>query len=263
MTAPLRRPSEDELHALVDGRLPDAQAAALRRRIADDPELTATVEAWRSQRNLLARHLATVADEPLPEGLLALAADLRQRRLHSSPWQRWGGMAAGLLLAFLAGWGGHAQWQVRQAATSIAAAASTTFARQALAAHVVYAPEVRHPVEVDASQQDHLVQWLSKRLGRALKVPHLEPQGFALVGGRLLPAEGGARAQFMYENPAGERVTIYVGALPASATTAFRFTTDAQAASFYWVDQGFGYALSGRLPRQRLLELAEAVYSQL
>ena len=42
-----------------------------------------------------------------------------------------------------------------------------------------------------------------------------------------------------------------------------RFTSDAGVQSFYWVDQGYGYALSGKLPRQGLLVLAEAVYRQL
>ena len=61
---------------------------------------------------------------------------------------------------------------------------------------------------------------------------------------------------------AGERITLYVGALDdvpvrGSSETAFRFTGDGQVATFYWVDQGFGYALAGKLPRQRLLVLAE------
>jgi anti-sigma factor RsiW len=142
------------------------------------------------------------------------------------------------------------------------------FARQAVAAHVVYMPEVRHPVEVEAAQQQHLVQWLSKRLNRPLKIPNLAPAGFELVGGRLLPGDAGARAQFMYQNAAGERVTLYVGAIEGVAgkgmdETAFRYTAEAGVASFYWVDQGFGYALSGKLPRQGLLVLAEAVYRQL
>ena len=33
--------------------------------------------------------------------------------------------------------------------------------------------------------------------------------------------------------------------------------------AFYWVDQGFGYALSGKLERAQLLKLAEVVYRQL
>jgi anti-sigma factor RsiW len=112
------------------------------------------------------------------------------------------------------------------------------------------------------------VQWLSKRLHRQLKVPNLSAAGFELVGGRLLPGDQGARAQFMYQNAAGERITLYVGAVEGAGVkgmdeTAFRYTSEAGIASFYWVDQGFGYALSGKLPRQGLLTLAEAVYKQL
>ncbi|HZY15560.1 MAG TPA: anti-sigma factor, partial [Ramlibacter sp.] len=163
-------------------------------------------------------------------------------------------------------WGGHGQWQARSA--SAAPQRAIAFAHQALAAHVVYVPEVRHPVEVDAAQHDHLVKWLSKRLQRDLKVPNLGFAGYELVGGRLLPGDNGARAQFMYQNAGGERVTLYVGAVDAVAgkgagETAFRYTTEGPVSSFYWVDQGFGYALSGKLPRQGLLALAESVYKQL
>ena len=58
--------------------------------------------------------------------------------------------------------------------------ANKRFARDAMAAHVVYSPEVRHPVEVAAAEQQHLVQWLSKRLGTQLKAPVLQAQGFDL-----------------------------------------------------------------------------------
>jgi anti-sigma factor RsiW len=33
--------------------------------------------------------------------------------------------------------------------------------------------------------------------------------------------------------------------------------------SFYWVDQGFGYALSGAVSREELMKLAQLVYQQL
>jgi hypothetical protein len=38
-------------------------------------------------------------------------------------------------------------------------------------------------------QEAHLIQWLSKRLGRQLIAPDLTAGGFQLMGGRLLPAD--------------------------------------------------------------------------
>ena len=70
--------------------------------------------------------------------------------------------------------------------------------------------EVRHPVEVDAGQEAHLVQWLSKGLGRQLTVPDLGATGFRLIGGRLLSAEDRPAAQFMYETDGGERLSLYL-----------------------------------------------------
>lgn len=143
------------------------------------------------------------------------------------------------------------------------------FVREAAAAHAVYVPEQRHPVEVAAQQQAHLVQWLSKRLGVALKPPVLEAQGFHLMGGRLLPGETGqARAQFMYEDQAGQRVTLYVSVLKpgTAATTApasFQWSSDGASHGFYWIDGRQGYALSASLPRERLQTLANAIYQQL
>lgn len=260
-------PDEAELHAYVDGRLSPVQRASVEARLAADPEAAGRVRAWTAQREMLRALHPQLLDEAVPPHLLAAAQQLHHRSNRLAQWQRWGGMAASLLVAFGVGWGSRAQWQEHVPAAH-GSAPVVSFAHQALAAHVVYVPEVRHPVEVEAAQQQHLVQWLSKRLNRPLKVPNLSAAGYELVGGRLLPGDTGARAQFMYQNAAGERVTLYVGAVQGATgkgmdETAFRYTTEGGVASFYWVDQGFGYALSGKLPRQGLLVLAESVYKQL
>jgi anti-sigma factor RsiW len=258
---------EAELHAFVDGRLDAAAHAAVQARLAREPETAAQVWAWIDQRAALSGLHDELLREPVPPSLVAAAQQLHHRSSRLGQWQRWGGMAASLLLAFGIGWGGHAQWRTAQD-SSMARAPAKAFAREAVIAHAVYSPEVRHPVEVDAKQQDHLVQWLSKRLNRPLKVPNLGPEGYTLVGGRLLPGNGGARAQFMYQNAAGQRLTLYVGAIDpgkkdASQETSFRFVEDGAVHGFYWVDQGFGYALSGELPRGALQDVATAVYRQL
>ena len=136
---------------------------------------------------------------------------------------------------------------------------------RAARAHVVYTPEVRHPVEVDAKERDHLVKWLSKRLDYPLKVPVLSAEGFELLGGRLLP--GGERqpvAQFMYQDAGGKRLTLYVSrSKKGDATTAFRFAREGNISVFYWIDDDCGYALSGDIDKPTLARVAGLVYKQL
>jgi len=263
MTTPDTIPlTEETLHAWVDGQLPEAQRADLQARLAQDPKATATVAAWQHQREQLRALHASVLHEPLPAALVAASQGAARRRQQVALWQRWGGLAASVVLVFGLGWSSHGWWTSAQQGGALTA---QEFARQAGVAHAVYVAEQRHPVEVAAAQQDHLVQWLSKRLDRPLRVPDLQAQGFALVGGRLLPGDAGARAQLMFEHGNGQRVTLYLGALPAvgQAETAFRYQADGPAPGFYWIDHGFGYALTGPLSRQELLALAEAVYRQL
>jgi anti-sigma factor RsiW len=142
---------------------------------------------------------------------------------------------------------------------------------RAAVAHAVYAPEVRHPVEVNVAQgsaseqraqEEHLARWLGKRLDMPVKLYDLRPQGFELVGGRLLPDASGPSAQLMYQNSGGQRVTLYLRKPEAGASSAFRFQRDGELGLFYWVEDGFGCALVGKLPREQLLALAEAVYKQ-
>lgn len=264
--------THDELNALVDGQLTPGQRAAALARAANDPPGSDTLQAWQDQREVLRGLHRELLDEPIPETLLATVQRSTRERQALDPWWRWGGMAAGVLLTFAVGWTAHGQFgNTPLHAAGNAARASQAFAHQAALAHAVFVPEVRHPVEVGAAQQEHLVQWLSKRLGKSLKVPLLASQGYELVGGRLLPGDAGARAQFMFQNSSGVRVTLYLGALdgsptagkPASTETAFRYSADGPVPAFYWTDQGFGYALSGSVAREELMHLAEQVYRQL
>ena len=145
-----------------------------------------------------------------------------------------------------------------------ATAAASQLPVRAARAHLVYSPEVRHPVEVDAKEKDHLVKWLSKRLGTNLKIPLLANEGFELLGGRLLPGNDGPVAQFMYQESSGKRLTLYVTRPRAGETvTAFRFAQEGPVSVFYWVDRECGYALSGEVDKPTLARVAGSVYKQL
>jgi anti-sigma factor RsiW len=79
------------------------------------------------------------------------------------------------------------------------------------------------------------------------------------MGGRLLPGGSGAAAQLMYDDASGRRLTIYVRATDGTET-AFRFQQEGDAATFAWIDQGFGFAVTAVASRDQLLPIAEAVY---
>lgn len=267
----------DRINALVDGRLPPARQAELEALLGEDAAARETLQAWKAQREALRALHRPLLDEAIPDTLLAAAHRGQAGRRQIEQWRRWGGMAAAVTLAFGVGWLSHGQLGAPAPQQLASARSAQSFVHQASLAHAVFSPEVRHPVEVTAAQQDHLVQWLSKRVGRPLKVPVLAAQGYELVGGRLLSGDGGARAQFMFQNAAGMRLTLYLGAVDAASPaasgpkppsdaareTAFRYSGDGPVPSFYWVDQGFGYALSGAVSRDELMKLAQLVYQQL
>lgn len=275
MNRPVTPPTDDELHAWVDGQLAVERHAAVGDALANDPAVAARVAAWSLQRDTLRRLHGELLNEPVPAELTGTLERHQPQMAQRHHWLRWGGMAAGVLIAFAAGWLGNAQWSVQRAGSGAQYAQGRMpvvreFVHEASIAHAVYAPEKRHPVEVAAAEQEHLVQWLSRRLDRPLKIPDLSTLGYTLVGGRLLPGENGARAQFMFEDPGGERVTLYVGQLDAQTgaaqaarETAFRFASEGPVPSFYWVDQGFGYAVAGKLPREALLKIATLAYRDL
>jgi len=242
--------TDDDLHAFLDGELPPERAARIEVWLADHPEDADRLRLYAEHNAGLHRLFDPVLEEPVPARLTAAA--IRRKR---SP-ARWAvRIAASLALVALGAGGG---WWLRGAAP----VAPVGVAHEALSAHLVFASEIRHPVEVPASEQPHLVAWLSKRLGAPLAVPNLEAAGFHLVGGRLLPAATGPAAQFMYENATGQRVTLYLNRNPAGSTTAFRLASAEGAHAFYWLDGPLGYALVGGGGRDELMGLAKAVYHQ-
>ena len=131
-------------------------------------------------------------------------------------------------------------------------------------AHYVYTRERRHAVEVAAADQEHLVTWLSRRLEVPLKVPVLADEGYALMGGRLLPGTDAPVAQLMYEDKSQRRLTLYVvGKKHREPVTAFRFIQEGLVNVFYWVDPDCAYAISGEIDRNELSRLAHVIYKQL
>ncbi len=267
-TAPRSPLQQDDIHAWVDGRLSVEKRCAVEDALNQHPDQRHEAVQWRSQAQALRALHLEVLEETIPTHLLDSTNRIQSRHRIVGQWSRWGGLAASVLIAFGCGWWLRPALSPATEVAQYSLALNKGFVQQAGIAHAVYAPEVRHPVEVAGTDQAHLVQWLSKRLGRSLHVPNLKNHGYELIGGRLLPGDTGARAQFMFQNSSGSRITLYIGGVgdfksSNSRETVFQFTNLGTNRSFYWVDQGFGYALTGPLERQELMALSESVYAQI
>jgi len=258
--------TEADLQAYADDRLAEGRRAEVVAWLATQPEEAERLAQYRSQGELLHALYDPVLDEPVPERLRAVAR--RGPRLRNFARVA-GWVALGVALGAIAGW----QLRALEPGTPPALAEGASIARSAAVAHVTYSPEVRHPVEVGADQEAHLVAWLSKRLGAPVRAPALDAAGFSLIGGRLLPGDGDAAAgvnpspvaQFMYQSAKGQRVTLYVRTEAGDqGETAFRFAREGNVRVFYWIDRNFGYALStADMDRPELLRVANLVYKQL
>jgi anti-sigma factor RsiW len=200
------------------------------------------------------------AEEPIPARLRVARLMEEQRRRRGHQLARVAAAIALLIAGGIGGWGAH-DLLPGLASSASAVLASAVF-DDAIAAHRTFSVETRHPVEVDASEEAHLVQWLSKRLGHQLIVPDLSALGFRLMGGRLLPADRGPAALFMYEDGKGTRLSCYYLVVDVAGETEFEFREQNGISAFYWVDDGLAYAIAANIPRDRLLKLAEIVYQQ-
>jgi len=244
--------TETDLQAYADGRLEPKRRMAVEAWLAARPEEAERVADYRR----LAKELRTIYDPVIAEPLPSQFVRARSR------WRRHVLAAGWMLVAFLVG--ALAGWELQSRSTPVADAGAA-MARRAAIAHVTYSPEVRHPVEVGADQEAHLIAWLSKRLGAPLRAPQLDEVGYSLVGGRLLPGDTGPVADFMYQTQKGARITLYIRTeVAGNRETAFRYAEEGKVRVFYWVDRKMGYAVSsGDISKDELLKVANTVYQQL
>jgi len=245
------KPDEAELQAYVDRQLDAERRVQIELWLEDNPEEAATLAHYQAQNQALHDAFEPLLERPAGDRFRNLD---RVRQNMSHIWQ----IAAVLALIVGAG-GGWAANDYFRAGPNVELA----LARDGVLAHRTYEAEKRHAVEVMASEEKHLVAWLSKRLEAPVRAPDLAARGYQLVGGRMLPAASGPAAQFMYENDKGDRLTLYVERNRTGGETSFRFVEEDEISAFYWKDGPLAYALIGRAGREQLLGLARTTYDQI
>jgi anti-sigma factor RsiW len=264
---------DKDLHAWLDDELGAERRAEVEAWLREHHEDAARVRLWAADAEGLRAQLDGVLAEPVPQRLTQLVWSHAPSRVREG-WQRWAAAAAVFVVGGVVGAG--AMWRLQLPATRMAAVGpSDGWVQRAAVAHSVYVPEVRHPVEVRA-QEENLARWLTRRVDVPVRLFDLRALGFELVGGRLLPDASGPSAQLMYQQigevPDGAqpvRVTVYLRKPEDNTPASFRYEQRGGVSMFYWVEgaspgqPACGYALAGTLPRERLLALAEAIERQM
>jgi anti-sigma factor RsiW len=248
------------LHARIDGRLAPERMEAVEDYLAAHPDERERWAQYAEQREALRAAFAAQTTTPIPSRL-RIARLLTERHLRRR--RRLAQIAAAIGILILGGIGG---WTARDVAPNLTSSASNVLADtvfEAILAHRTFSVETRHPVEVSAGEEAHLVQWLSKRLGHRLIAPDLSALGFRLMGGRLLPAaDSGPAALFMYEDGKGTRLSAYYLSVDVAGQTEFKYREQDGVSAFYWIEDGLAYAIAANAPRDLLLKIAEIVYQQ-
>lgn len=280
------------LHATVEHQLdapPTAEADVTR---SQDEAARAAFIAWQTQTAALPDLDTDRAGDPDPP--TTPVANHRSHRDDGRPghdhWHQAVALGIALALGAGAGWIGHRAWSAHDKQVETTSLARGLM-RDAMVAHAVYGVDARHPVELGIRDRDQLLSWLSRRLGRPVTPPDLGHIGWNLLGGRLLPGDiggaGSTRAQLMYEDKAGQRLTLYLGVLDPSANADTRptdtpsdtatprdadqpgatsrpvvlaFASRDSTHSVYWTTGGFGMTLVGELPRDALERIGNEVY---
>jgi anti-sigma factor RsiW len=258
MTAGERPISEDELHAYVDDQLNAARQLEVERYLDAHPDVSRRVAAYRAHREGLQAALAARASEPIPPELnLSRLLEARLRRR-----QGWWRLAASIVLCL--GFGGAVGWYVGSGSSpSRIELAVSLLQQEALASHTVYAADRRHPIEVAATDRDHLTTWLSNRLHRTVVPPDLSASGYRLLGGRLLATEhGGAAALFVYDDSQGDRLSVVMRPM-APELHAKRVDMSLGAVNgCSWIDRGMGYAVVAAASDEELDKVSEQITRQ-
>jgi len=247
--------TEDDLHGYVDQALSPERRTEVASYLDDHPDVGKRVAGFADQRRLLRAALAPIAEEPVPAALNLSRMIESRRRPGPARWA-----AAAVLLLCI---GGALGWDLR-GSLQPAPGGLAALAQEAADSFDVYAPDHVRPVEMRAADSAELVDWVSSRLHRSVKVPDLSPSGYRLMGGRLIATSHGPAAMFMYDNDRGSRIVMLTRPMNSTDQNApMTARSKGDVAGFTWADGGTGYSVVGQAPAEVLKPLADEVRKQL
>ncbi len=244
------------INAFADGELDPVERANVERLLESDSDARRVLEGIQRQKYAMKSAYDSVLDEPVPASLLNAVQENNQPANGFSRWAVAATVAA-LLMGGAGGWYG-ANWNINE---RLSQSVADAFPDRALDAHIVFASDFSHAVEVGADNPVQLRTWLEKRVGAQFGIPDLTSKGYALIGGRLL-AEGDKPAGLlMYEDAkTKQRLSIYFAKNDSLDNTPMRIQYRDKLMTCFWTEPDLVYALAGEQPKEKMLPLAELAH---
>jgi anti-sigma factor RsiW len=244
-----REIGEADLQAFVDGQLSEARCSAVLVHLSRHPDDIQRLAAYARHKEELRARLEgsdQAADDPDTEELQRALAD----RLTRPGYGRWLRRAATIALLLAAGWSSHGLYQ------SYLENRVPALVIKAAQAHQVFGQDQGRPVELTAASTAEMAALFSSRLGEPVTIPALGEIGLRLIGGRLLAAGDRPIAQLIYEDRAGQRLSLCLSSAPLEAGDEVELLDVGDLNAGYWHEGDLTYALVGETPDAQLVAIA-------
>jgi anti-sigma factor RsiW len=248
-------PTEQYLHAYLDGELPPERVAAVEYYLGRNPVEAQRLNAYRSDGEAIAK-LFIRADQIVsrrsPPSLVASIPTPQSRRaIVPGAWspRAWQVAAAVTLFIFAASWG-----LLRQGNFD---ASERKFGTDAATAHLL----ATDPAPATHASLDEIAAFLSAGVNGHIELR--KPDGdYQLVGSRFVTTPRGRVAQLAFRGPDQGIITMYLEPRRGSKDTPFQPVASGHAdlATLIWIDDEIACAVTGALPPDRLEQVARSLY---
>lgn len=228
---------DDDIQAFIDGRLTPTRQREVEAFLASEPALRSRTEQFRADAQALRAAAQLRPSEPIPASLrldeIRRRSAVRNRGFHRQ-------LAAGFcLFAFGAALG--LSFPRPEPEPSAARPQMT----DAVVAFRAFAGRAGDAVEVPAAQTAVLKRLMSEHLRQDIAIPDLSGLGLAFRGGRLLASDEGPGGMFVYREPDGGEIALYVKTLATPRKASLASRQDADLTAYFWFTGELGYAVLG------------------
>ena len=274
-----KQPLETRLSALLDGEVGQDERQELERLLSVSGEAQDIFERLKRGSDIGRKAMDEVLKEPVP---LALVREIRNPQIREKPGPRvtLRGLMRGVrfhpsgpqamaacLICLIAGGGlgymlGAQQSPVTMPPALAALPAQNGWLDDIAAAHRVYSRQTQHLAEVQPTDANHIVEWLSQSVGVEFTIPDLGAEHFEFEGARLLVADGKPTGQLFYRNDDNDIIALCFmkgGDVPAGLNEIIRDDIGLVT----WQTPAASFVIAGPSSEATLTKIAETVSKQM